>query len=132
MPLTKWLKAFPAMSSLQPFEAALLDLTVGAATYASVLGKVDALRKTLQEVRRCAGWYVCVFLGGCRPWWFGGGGWVQQVPGRAWHGREALEGCSLLAAAGAVRPSPAGVRDPDHAYPLCQLCMGRLARLGQT
>lgn len=51
MPLTKWLKAFPAMTSLHPFEAALLDLTVGAATYASVLGKVDALRKALQEVR---------------------------------------------------------------------------------
>lgn len=39
------------MTSLHPFEAALLDLTVGAATYASVLGKVDTLRKTLQEVR---------------------------------------------------------------------------------
>jgi GTP1/Obg family GTP-binding protein len=39
------------MTSLHPFEAALLDLTVGAATYASVLGKVDALRKALQEVR---------------------------------------------------------------------------------
>jgi len=51
VPLTKWLKAFPAMSSLHPFEAALLDLTVGTGTYASVLGKVDTLRKSLQEVR---------------------------------------------------------------------------------
>lgn len=50
VPLTKWLKAFPAMSSLHPFEAALLDLTVGQGTYASVLGKVDMLRKSLQEV----------------------------------------------------------------------------------
>jgi GTP1/Obg family GTP-binding protein len=48
--MTKWLKAFPAMSSLHPFEAALLDLTVGKGTYASVLGKVDSLRKALQEV----------------------------------------------------------------------------------
>jgi GTP1/Obg family GTP-binding protein len=47
--MSKWLKAFPAMTSLHPFEAALLDLTVGAATYASVLGKVDTLRKALQE-----------------------------------------------------------------------------------
>lgn len=51
MPLSRWLKAFPTMAALHPFEAALLDLTVGAATYASVLGKVDALRKSLQEVR---------------------------------------------------------------------------------
>jgi nucleolar GTP-binding protein len=50
VPMTKWLKAFPAMSSLHPFEAALLDLTVGKGTYTSVLGKVDSLRKALQEV----------------------------------------------------------------------------------
>lgn len=50
VPLTRWVKAFPAMSSLHPFEAALLDLTVGQGTYASVLGKVDTLRKALQEV----------------------------------------------------------------------------------
>lgn len=54
VPMSKWLKAFPAMTSLHPFEAALLDLTVGAATYASVLGKVDMLRKALQEVSSVA------------------------------------------------------------------------------
>lgn len=54
VPLTKWLKAFPAMSSLHPFEAALLDLTVGQGTYASVLGKVDTLRKSLQEASTCS------------------------------------------------------------------------------
>lgn len=51
MPLSKWLRSFPPMAALHPFEAALLDLTIGAATYASVLGKVDTLRKALQEVR---------------------------------------------------------------------------------
>ncbi|WIA15058.1 hypothetical protein OEZ85_001756 [Tetradesmus obliquus] len=50
VPLSRYLKAFPPLSALHPFEAALLDLTVGAATYASVLGKADALRKSLQEV----------------------------------------------------------------------------------
>jgi hypothetical protein len=62
VPMTKWLKAFPAMSSLHPFEAALLDLTVGKGTYASVLGKVDSLRKALQEVRAC----LAVRLHGCK------------------------------------------------------------------
>eukprot|EP00775_Hariotina_reticulata_P012325 gene12325-12460_t len=49
VPLTRCLKAFPAPTALHPFEAALLDLTVGTATYSSVLGKVDSLRKALQE-----------------------------------------------------------------------------------
>lgn len=62
MPLTKWVKAFPAMSSLHPFEAALLDLTVGQGTYASVLGKVDSLRKSLQEVRVHVRVHVCVYI----------------------------------------------------------------------
>lgn len=48
--MSRYLKAFPSLPSLHPFEAALLDLTVGTATYTSVLGKVDALRKSLQEV----------------------------------------------------------------------------------
>lgn len=60
MSLTKWVKAFPAMSSLHPFEAALLDLTVGQGTCASVLGKVDTLRKSLQEVRVPV--HVCVYI----------------------------------------------------------------------
>jgi GTP1/Obg family GTP-binding protein len=51
VPLTRFLKAFPAPTALHPFEAALLDLTVGTATYSSVLGKVGSLRKALQEVR---------------------------------------------------------------------------------
>jgi nucleolar GTP-binding protein len=50
VPLGRYVKAFPPLSALHPFEAALLDLTVGAATYASVLGKADALRKSIQEV----------------------------------------------------------------------------------
>lgn len=50
VPLGRFVKAFPLLPSLHPFEAALLDLSVGAATYASVLGKVDALRKSLQQV----------------------------------------------------------------------------------
>jgi hypothetical protein len=47
-------------AGLHPFEAALLDLTVGAATYGSVLGKVDTLRKALQEVCVCV--CVCVHM----------------------------------------------------------------------
>ncbi|KAF6264314.1 P-loop containing nucleoside triphosphate hydrolase protein [Scenedesmus sp. NREL 46B-D3] len=50
VPLSRHVKSFPPLSALHPFEAALLDLTVGAATYASVLGKADALRKSIQEV----------------------------------------------------------------------------------
>lgn len=69
VPLTRWLKSFPAMSSLHPFESALLDLTVGAATYASVLGKVDTLRKALQEVCVCvcggSSSTVCIVSASC-------------------------------------------------------------------
>ncbi|KAF8060507.1 nog-1 [Scenedesmus sp. PABB004] len=49
VPLGRFVRSFPSAAGLHPFEAALLDLTVGAATYASVLAKVDALRKALQE-----------------------------------------------------------------------------------
>lgn len=62
MPLTKWLKSFPPISSLHPFESALLDLTVGSGTYASVLGKVDTLRKALQEVRASVVLDACVCI----------------------------------------------------------------------
>ncbi len=51
VPLGRWLRAFPSTGALHPFEASLLDLTVGIATYTSVLAKADALRKGLQEVR---------------------------------------------------------------------------------
>lgn len=40
---------FPSPPSLHPFEAALLDLTVGNAMYRSTLQRVDSLRKSLQE-----------------------------------------------------------------------------------
>ncbi|KIY96994.1 hypothetical protein MNEG_10969 [Monoraphidium neglectum] len=40
VPLTRYLSAFPKAAALHPFEAALLDLTVGRGTYQSVLGKV--------------------------------------------------------------------------------------------
>jgi nucleolar GTP-binding protein len=39
-PLTRAVKGFPRPGALHPFEAALLDLTVGAGPYASILGKV--------------------------------------------------------------------------------------------
>lgn len=60
VPLTRFLKLFPALSSLHPFEAALLDLTVGTATYSSVLQKVDTLRKAIQEVSIYQQWRACV------------------------------------------------------------------------
>jgi GTP1/Obg family GTP-binding protein len=69
VPLSRYLKSFPPLSALHPFEAALLDLTVGSATYASVLGKADALRKAIQEVNEhrvastsCRGSVLCCML----------------------------------------------------------------------
>ena len=47
-PLTS--TGFPRPGALHPFEAALLDLTVGADTYSAVTSRADALRKAVQEV----------------------------------------------------------------------------------
>lgn len=49
-PLTTYMKGFPPPPRLHPFERALLDLTVGEDRYATVLARVDALRRKLTEV----------------------------------------------------------------------------------
>ena len=54
MPLGRILKGFPSCSQLHPFERALLDLTVGIASYEKRLGRVDALRKSSLEVNTAA------------------------------------------------------------------------------
>jgi nucleolar GTP-binding protein len=45
VPLTRYVSSFPRPGALHPFDAALLDLTVGERTYVAVLGRVDATRK---------------------------------------------------------------------------------------
>ncbi len=49
-PLSAYVKGFPPPGRLHPFERALLDLTVGEDRYATVLARVDALRRKLTEV----------------------------------------------------------------------------------
>ncbi|GMH32221.1 hypothetical protein BSKO_00055 [Bryopsis sp. KO-2023] len=49
-PLNRYLKGFPEVRKLHPFDAALLDLTVTEVRYNAVLKKVDALRKSTLEV----------------------------------------------------------------------------------
>lgn len=44
VPLTKYLAGFPKLGSLHPFEAALLDLTVGKGTYTAVIAKVGVFK----------------------------------------------------------------------------------------
>jgi nucleolar GTP-binding protein len=58
VPLTRCLSGFPKLGALHPFEAALLDLTVGRGTYTAVLGKVQ--RRALRAGPRGGG-------GGQRP-----------------------------------------------------------------
>ena len=50
-PLGAIARGFPAPARLHPFEAALLELTVGEAAYARRLARVDALRRSAVEVR---------------------------------------------------------------------------------
>ena len=49
VPLGKWLKGFPEVVTLHPFEVALLELTLGEDRYDKTLRRVDALRKRLLE-----------------------------------------------------------------------------------
>lgn len=49
-PLNAVAKGFPAPGRLHPFEAALLELTVGADSYVKRLARVDALRRSAVEV----------------------------------------------------------------------------------
>ncbi|GLI65410.1 hypothetical protein VaNZ11_008968 [Volvox africanus] len=54
VPLGRYLSGFPQPERLHPFEAALLALTVGEATYRTALQRVDKLRKAVQEVGKGA------------------------------------------------------------------------------
>jgi nucleolar GTP-binding protein len=49
VPMGKWLKGFPQVMTLHPFEVALLELTLGDDRYDKTLRRVDALRKRLLE-----------------------------------------------------------------------------------
>lgn len=50
--LGEYEKGFPPIERLHPFEAALLELTVGTATYNKTLARVGALRKAVVEVSK--------------------------------------------------------------------------------
>lgn len=54
VPLGTYMKGFPSVQRLHPFEQAMLELTWGTKTYEKVLTKVDSLRKSVLEAR-------CVF-----------------------------------------------------------------------
>ncbi len=50
VPLGAYVKGFPPVQRLHPFEQAMLELTWGTQTYEKVLCKVDSLRKSVLEV----------------------------------------------------------------------------------
>ncbi|DBA67859.1 TPA: hypothetical protein ACH3X2_014202 [Trebouxia sp. C0005] len=50
VPLGTYMKGFPSVQRLHPFEQAMLELTWGTQTYEKVLTKVDSLRKSILEV----------------------------------------------------------------------------------
>ena len=63
VPLGTYMKGFPPVQRLHPFEQAMLELTWGTQTYEKVLTKVDSLRKSILEAS-------CVFCFcdlNCRP-----------------------------------------------------------------
>ena len=49
VPLGTYMKGFPPVQRLHPFEQAMLDLTWGTQTYERVLSKVDSLRKSVLQ-----------------------------------------------------------------------------------
>ncbi len=57
VPLGTYMKGFPSVQRLHPFEQAMLELTWGTQTYEKVLTKVDSLRKSILEASRV---FVCV------------------------------------------------------------------------
>ncbi len=57
VPLGTYMKGFPPVQRLHPFEQAMLELTWGTQTYEKVLTKVDSLRKSILEASRV---FVCV------------------------------------------------------------------------
>ena len=49
VPLGVYMKSFPTVQRLHPFEQAMLELTWGTQTYEKVLSKVDSLRKSILQ-----------------------------------------------------------------------------------
>ncbi len=52
VPLSRYLREFPAPEALHAFERALLELSVGEERYVAALHRVAELRKPLSEVRQ--------------------------------------------------------------------------------
>lgn len=50
VPLGKYMRVFPTLERLHPFERAQVVLTVGEVTYPRILSKVDQLRKSVLTV----------------------------------------------------------------------------------
>ncbi len=62
-PLATYVGGFPSPTRLHPFERALLDLTVGGASYERTLLRIDALRKGALELGKGhAGCVVLLFV----------------------------------------------------------------------
>ena len=61
VPLGKYMKGFPPVHRLHPFETAMLELTWGTARYEQALARVDALRKSILQVS-CISCPVAYFL----------------------------------------------------------------------
>ena len=57
VPLGKYMKGFPAVHRLHPFETAMLELTWGTERYKQALAKVDSLRKSILQVQ--LQWHAC-------------------------------------------------------------------------
>ena len=51
VPLGVYMKSFPTVQRLHPFEQAMLELTWGTQPYEKVLGKVDSLRKSILQAK---------------------------------------------------------------------------------
>lgn len=50
VPLGRYMKDFPPLERLHPFERAQVVLTIGEATYPKIMGRVDGLRKSVLTV----------------------------------------------------------------------------------
>ena len=49
VPLGHYMKGFPPLQRLHPFEQAMLELTCGRSPYERALARVDSLRKSILE-----------------------------------------------------------------------------------
>ena len=60
VPLGTYMKGFPPVQRLHPFEQAMLELTWGTQTYERVLSKVDSLRKSILEAKPAP--WLCMII----------------------------------------------------------------------